>query len=136
LSYSQNDGATWSTPVEAPSDDKNVPHIMEVAGGASGEAYVGWLSDSNPLGYALFLRPFSIAGGWLDSPTQVSKLFGNRDVWPGDTFGLSTVDSTHLVVSWGSAVPKSDGMSAIFGTRLSIASSLVSSVRRGLRPRG
>jgi hypothetical protein len=104
LSYSQNGGATWSSPVQGPADDLNVPHMMEVTGGASGQAYAGWLSDSNAHGYALYLRPFSIAGGWLAPAFRVSKAFGERTVWPGDTFGLSTIDSNHIMTSWGGAV--------------------------------
>ncbi len=122
LSYSQDDGAKWSKPVQAPTDDRNVPHIMEVTGGVSGTACVGWLSDSNPAGYAEYLRPFSIANGWLTSPLQVSTQFGNKTIWPGDTFGLSTVDSSHVVVSWGSAVPRTSTISAILATEVTIPS--------------
>jgi hypothetical protein len=107
LSYSVNGGVTWSQPVQGPSDQKNVPHIMEVTGGPSGEAYVAWLSDSDPLGYALYLRSFSIADGWLDAPQQVSQVFGSRTIWPGDTFGLSTFGPGQIMTSWGSAPPKS-----------------------------
>ena len=120
LSYSQDGGAQWSQPIQAPSDDTNVPHIMAVTGGVSGNAFVGWLSDSNPSGYAEYLRPFSIATGWTTAPIQISTLFGNRSVWPGDTLGLSTLDSTHVVASWGSAVPKGGKFSAVFATEVSI----------------
>lgn len=121
LSYSQNDGVTWSSPVQAPADQKNVPHIMEVTGGASGQAYVAWLSDSSPLGYALYLRPFSVTRGWLTTPYEVSTSFGNPTVWPGDTFGLSTLDPTHVVTSWGSALANSGARSAIFATEVTSA---------------
>jgi hypothetical protein len=119
LSYSVNGGVTWSAPVQAPSDRKNVPHIMEVTGGAAGEAYVGWLSDSNPLGYALYLRSFSIADGWLDTPQQVSQIFGARTIWPGDTFGLSTFAPGLIMTSWGSAAPDSGEQSAIYAAPVS-----------------
>jgi hypothetical protein len=104
LSYSKDQGATWSPPVQAPADVENVPHIMQVTGAAAGEADVGWLSDSDSQGYALSLRPYSIASGWLGQPFQVSTSYGAKTVWPGDTFGLSIVDPTHIVMSWGSAV--------------------------------
>ncbi|MGH9017491.1 MAG: sialidase family protein [Acidimicrobiales bacterium] len=123
LSYSVDGGATWSMAAQAPADVRNVPHIMEVAGGAAGEAEVGWLSDSNPLGYALYLRPFSIAGGWLTKARQVSTLYGDRAVWPGDTFGLSALDSTHVATSWGGAVPGSGGKSRIFAAVVTVAQS-------------
>jgi hypothetical protein len=106
-------------PVQAPADQKNDPHIMEVTGGAAGEAYVGWLSDSSSAGYALYLRPFAIASGWLTAPVRISKSYGNRSVWPGDTFGLSTLDQGDIVTSWGSA----DGgtVSAVYATTVSVA---------------
>jgi hypothetical protein len=119
LSYSVDGGATWSAPVQAPSDQKNVPHIMEVTGGRAGEAYVGWLSDSNHLGYALYLRSFSIDDGWLDTPQQISKIFGLRTVWPGDTFGLSTLGPDQIMTSWGSAAPTSAGQSAVYAAAVS-----------------
>ena len=62
---------------------------MEVTGGGSGTAYVSWLSDSNPAGYALFLRAFSVTRGWLSGPAQITADYGSSAVWPGDTTGLS-----------------------------------------------
>jgi hypothetical protein len=78
---------------------------MQVTGGPAGIAYVGWLSDSNPLGYAMYLRTFSIKGGWLGPAQQVSTEYGDKSVWPGDTFGISTLSPTDVVLSWGSATP-------------------------------
>ena len=101
------------------------------AGGSPGIAYVGWLADNAAGGYAQYLRAFSITRGWLSAPVRVSNQFGDRSVWPGDTFGITTLptprsadgeqDGGLLVVSWGSAVgdqprPKS----AIFATVVSI----------------
>ena len=103
LAFSTNGGRTWSAPIQAPPDRLDVPHIMEVAGGGSGIAYVSWLSSSDTRGYALYLRPYSITAGWLSAPDRVSAAFGDVSVWPGDTTGISTLDPTHLVVSWGSA---------------------------------
>ena len=102
LSFSTNHGARWSAPVQAPADQLNVPHIMEVTGGGSGIAYVSWLSDSNPAGYALFLRAFSVTRGWLSAPAQISADYGSSAVWPGDTTGLSALSPTDVVASWGS----------------------------------
>jgi hypothetical protein len=104
FSYSTNHGKNWSTPIRPIPDKLNVPHIIEVVGGANGIAYVAWLSDSDSLGYALYLRTFSIAKGWLTPPVRISKGFGNSGVWPGDTFGISTTNPNRLVLSWGSAV--------------------------------
>jgi hypothetical protein len=63
LSYSTDHGVTWSAPVQAPADTLNVPHVMEVTGAGAGVAYVGWLSNSNPSGYAQYLRSLFPVGG-------------------------------------------------------------------------
>ena len=102
LSYSTDHGARWSGPVQAPADQLNVPHIMEVTGAGSGTAYVSWLSDSNPAGYALFLRAFSVTRGWLSAPAQITTSYGSSSVWPGDTTGLSEHSPTDVVANWGS----------------------------------
>src|ERR1039457_3723726 len=72
-------------------DNDNATHIVEVVGGSAGIAYVGWLADNSSGGYAEYLRAFSITRGWLSDPVQVSSRFGDRSVWPGDTFGISTL---------------------------------------------
>jgi hypothetical protein len=82
-----------------------VPHIVESAGGGSGIAYVGWLSDNQSAGYAQYLRTYEIGKGWLDAPAQISTQYGDPSVWPGDTFGISTMSPTQLALSWGSATP-------------------------------
>jgi hypothetical protein len=109
LSCSADHGAHWSAPIQAPADRLNVPHIMEVTGGGSGIAYVSWLSNSNPAGYALYLRVFSVAHGWLSGPAQISANYGDSTVWPGDTTGLSTLSPTDIVASWGSDYPAVSG---------------------------
>ena len=96
-------------PVQAPADQLNVPHIMEVTGAGSGTAYVSWLSDSNPAGYALFLRAFSVTRGWLSVPAQITTSYGSSSVWPGDTTGLSALSPTDVVASWGSDYPDVSG---------------------------
>ena len=120
LSFSTDHGQTWSAPLQAPADRLDVPHIMEVAGGGPGIAFVGWLSDSNPQGYAQYLRTFSITRGWLSDPAQVSTEFGDPSVWPGDTFGISTLSTSQVVLSWGSATPSSGKKSDIFGARVGV----------------
>jgi len=112
LSYSTDHGARWSAPVQVPPDRLNVPHIMGVTGGGSGIAYVSWLSDSNPAGYALFLRTFSVTQGWLSGPKQISTDYGSSAVWPGDTTGLATISPTEVVASWGSDYPDVSGNQA------------------------
>lgn len=120
LSFSTNHGVTWSSPVQAPADRLNVPHIIEVTGGGSGIAYVAWLSPSNPQGYAQYLRTFSITAGWLSAPVQVSSAFGDRSVWPGDTFGISALSPTNVVLSWGSATAATGKKSEIFAAPVSV----------------
>lgn len=104
LSYSTDHGTHWSAPIQAVPDTLSVPHILSVAGGGSGIAYVGWLSPSDSRGYALYLRTFSITSGWLSNPVAISTQFGTSTIWPGDTFGISTLGTNSLVLSWGSAV--------------------------------
>ena len=131
LAYSTDHGKTWSPLQRVTPDNDNATHIVEVAGGSPGIAYVGWLADNAAGGYAQYLRAFSITRGWLSAPVRISNRFGDRSVWPGDTFGISTLptprgidgeqDGGVLVVSWGSAVgdqprPKS----AIFAAVVSI----------------
>ena len=109
LSFSTDHGAAWSAPVQAPADRRNVPHIMEVTGAGRGTAYVSWLSASNPAGYALFLRAFSVTRGWLSGPEQISARYGSSEVWPGDTTGLSALSPAHVIASWGSNYPDISG---------------------------
>jgi hypothetical protein len=122
LSFSTDHGNSWSAAIQVTPDELNVPHIVQVAGGGSGIAYVGWLSNSNPQGYAMYLRAFSINRGWLSDPVLVSAQFGNSSVWPGDTIGVSAGSPNNLVLSWGSAIPSQNGgkQSEIFAAPVSI----------------
>ena len=120
LSSSTDHGATWSNPVQVPPDRQDVPHVMEVAGGGSGIAYVSFFSSANPAGYADYLRTFSITRGFLTAPLQVSPEFGDPAVWPGDTFGLSTLSPSDVVLSWGSATSSSKHKSDIFAANVGI----------------
>ncbi len=114
LAYSTNHGRSWRTLRVTPDTD-NAVHIVQVAGGPRGTAFVGWLADSSRHGYALYLREFSIRRGWLSPIVRVSRQYGNKAVWPGDTFGISVepaakagplAGSPRVVVSWGSATRK------------------------------
>jgi len=113
LSYSTDHGHHWSTPQRVTPDTDLAVHIVQVAAGEPGVAYVGWLADDSASGYALYVRPFSIKAGWLSERVRVSRAYGNSAIWPGDTFGLSTLAPVstgphahwpRVVVSWGSAV--------------------------------
>lgn len=132
LSYSTDHGRTWSRLLRVTPDRGSAVHIVEVAGGAPGQAYVAWLADSSPRGYAEYLRPFSVVAGWLSGPVQVSRQFGDPKVWPGDTFGISAaapgwaglpgLGRLRLVLSWGSAIGRVRAghkpVSEIFATAL------------------
>ncbi len=113
LSFSTDHGKHWSHLVRVTPPAGDALHIMEVAGGSAGIAYVSYLTDASGA-YQLYLRPYSITKGWLTSPILVSPKSGDATVWPGDTTGISTLSDaehgthgdrevTHVVVSWGSA---------------------------------
>jgi len=111
LSFSTNGGSSWSPPVQVTRDHDNAPHIMAVAGGFRGIAYVGWLSDNSACGYVMRVRAYSIFSGWLSRPVRVASRCGRRHVWPGGTFGLAALPpqdlangTWQLALSWGSAV--------------------------------
>jgi hypothetical protein len=120
LSFSNDHGQHWSAPIQAPTEQLKVPHIMEVAGAGAGIAYVGWLSSMSPHGYGMYLRTFSIVRGWLSDPVQVSTEFGDPSVWPGDTFGISALGPNLVVLSWGSAVRTSGKKSEIFKAAVAV----------------
>ena len=120
LSFSRDHGVSWSAPIRVTPDSAKVPHIVEVAGGPAGIAYVGWLTNSRPHGYAEYLRAFSVARGWLSPPRRISRRFGNPRIWPGDTFGITTISPTQLELSWGSAVRSTHGNSEIFAVPVSV----------------
>jgi hypothetical protein len=122
LSYSTDHGAHWSTPVQASADTSDAPHVMEVAGDAAGTAYVSIFSGGDPRGYAESLRTFSIAKGWTTPPVQVSPDFGDTSVWPGDTFGISTLSPGRVVLSWGSATPATQKKSEIWAASVAVSS--------------
>jgi hypothetical protein len=106
--------------VQVPPDQLNVPHVMEVAGGGSGIAYVSFFSGADPRGYAEYLRTFSIQKGWLSDPLQVSPEFGDTARWPGDTFGIDTLSPGRVVLSWGSATGTNGKKSDIFVTTVGV----------------
>jgi hypothetical protein len=130
LSYSVNGGKTWSQAIQAPPDNGPFPHIMEVAGGGSGVAYVTWLSSSHK-GYAAYLRTYAIGKGWLpingatggdvSTLTVSGSLYGNASVWPGDTTGISTLSPTDVIVSWGSTNGPTDKKDEIWASNIQVS---------------
>jgi hypothetical protein len=120
LSVSTDHGRTWSAAIRVTPDTDNATHIVEVAGGRPGIAYVAWLADNAPGGYAEYLRPFSLRHGWLSGPVAVSRQYGDPSIWPGDTFGISVLPGARVALSWGSAVGGSQN-SAIWATAVKVA---------------
>jgi hypothetical protein len=118
LAYSTDHGVSWSPPIQV-SRTRQGPNVVQAAGGPAGITYVAWLSR-RPRGYAAYVRPFSIAQGWLAAAHQVSRHFGELKVWPGDTFGISTVGPNQVVLSWGSAIRSTKRRSEIFATRVTL----------------
>ena len=114
LSYSTNHGWTWSPARRVTPDHDNAEHIMAVTAGPPGLAYVGWLTGGpiftrSARRFSQYLRPFSIHTGWLAGPIRVSRQSGRRNVWPGDTIGISLLPAhghapQKIQLSWGSAV--------------------------------
>lgn len=114
LSYSADHGRTWSPAWRVTPDHDNAGHIMAVTAGPPGVAYVGWLTGGpifpSPVRrFSQYLRPFSIHKGWLAGPIRVSRQSGRRNVWPGDTIGISLLPAhghapQEIQLSWGSAV--------------------------------
>jgi hypothetical protein len=119
LTYSRDGGRTWSAPLRVTPDTDNAPHIVESAGGQAGVAYVAWQTSAPAAGYATYLRPFSIQRGWLGPAIKVSGAYGNRAIWPGDTFGIALLPSGSISVTWGSAVGTSKH-SAIYSAVVTI----------------
>ena len=106
LSFSADDGASWSAPVRVTPDTDKAVHLVEVLGGPAGVAYVAWQTNAPAAGYATYLRPYAPGKGWLGPRIDVSSKFGNRKIWPGDTFGIAALPggpATRLALSWGSA---------------------------------
>ncbi|HET9781157.1 MAG TPA: sialidase family protein [Candidatus Dormibacteraeota bacterium] len=131
LSYSINGGKTWTRAIQVPPDTSATPHIVEVAGGGSGTAYVTWLSYSNGTGYAEYLRTYAIGNGWIpisgatgpdtSTFTVSGSLYGNTSVWPGDTTGISFVSPANVVVSWGSTNGPADKKDEIWVTNIAVS---------------
>lgn len=107
LTYSQDGGRSWSAPLRVTPDNGRGPRIVESAGGQAGIAYIAWQGSMPGLGYATYLRPFSIKRGWLAPAIKVSAAYGNVRIWPGDTFGIASLPGGRISLTWGSAAGES-----------------------------
>jgi BNR repeat-like domain len=113
LAWSKDGGRHWSQPLRAAAG--NSGHLTEVAAAGRGNVYVGWQTIVHGKGYATFLRRFSLGQGWTGPAARVSPAYGDRTVWPGDTFGLSTKSGSALL-SWGSAIHGRSASDIYFST--------------------
>lgn len=105
LTWSADGGRSWAAPIRVTPDNDKAPHIVAAVGADAGIAYVGWQTSAPAKGYATYVRPFSIRHGWLGPAVRVSGGFGNKKVWPGDTFGMTSLPGTgRVALTWGSAV--------------------------------
>jgi hypothetical protein len=122
LSISRDGGKVWSKPIDVVSS--GAEELTESAGVGKGMVDVAWQTPG-PDGYATFVRPYSLAKGWLTSaPVQVSMQYGSSTVWPGDTFGIEAMPTRAvepfgmpIAMTWGSDVspsPFSEMYSATF----------------------
>jgi hypothetical protein len=103
LAWSSDHGERWSSRRRVASS--RAEHLVAVTAAGTGHAYVAWQTPVRRKGYATFLRRFSIGRGWTARAKRVSRRYGNRRIWPGDTLGLSTRGRS-AIVSWGSATTK------------------------------
>ena len=119
LTDSEDGGRTWSAPLRVTPDTDHAPHIVESAGGGPGIAYIAWQTSAPAQGYTTYLRPFSVQHGWLGPAIKVSAAYGNAEIWPGDTFGISPLPGGRVSLTWGSAVGGSR-LSAIYASVVKI----------------
>ena len=103
--YSKDDGVTWSPLIRATPDVDNAAHIMQLAPGPRGDAYVAWLSNNTTNGaWAVYIASLSTKHGTVSPPVLVSPLLGDPNWWPGDTIGMAYLGHGTVSVSWGSQI--------------------------------
>ncbi|HEY2355526.1 MAG TPA: sialidase family protein [Gaiellaceae bacterium] len=111
LARSTNHGASWSSGVQVASS--TTEHLTQVTVAGRGNVYVAWQTIVPHKGYATFLRRYSVGHGWTGAAKKISPAYGNAEIWPGDTLGLSARNGTAFV-SWGSAINKPTASSIWF----------------------
>lgn len=100
LATSINGGQTWSAPLRVTSG--STERLTKVAAAGAGSVYVGWQTRVPHRGYATYLRRLALGEGWTGPAKRISRKYGSKTIWPGDTLGLSTSGGT-AIVSWGSS---------------------------------
>ncbi len=103
--YSTDNGVSWSPMIRATPDVDNAAHIMQVAPGDNGVAYVGWLSNNSTDGaWGVFVAALSTATNTVAPPVRVSSQLGDPQWWPGDTLGIAYLGRGKVSLAWGSQV--------------------------------
>ncbi len=127
ITFSQDDGKTWVTPIRVtPVSNPNLNIMVEVSAADNGKAFVAWVAISPGFQWSVFAAIFTVSGNHahLSTPVRISNQFGLSGVWGGDTIGVNSLgnigqnDDTendggenNVVVSWGYGVTIS-GVSA------------------------
>lgn len=103
--YSTDNGVSWSPMIRVTPDVDNAAHIMQVAPGDAGVAYVGWLTDNGTNGaWGVYVAALNTATNKVSAPAQVSALLGDPQWWPGDTLGMAYLGRGKVALAWGSQV--------------------------------
>jgi hypothetical protein len=119
LTYSSNDGRSWSNPVELNEGINSTYNIMPgVLGTANSSVYVAWLGE-NSSGWNTYFQVYSSEGVPLTRAIVVSDLIGLKGIWGGDTLGIAGLDNG-VSICWGYGVRNTEGgnESEIFASTL------------------
>lgn len=102
LAFSSNDGASWTLlDVGAPVAPPYATIMVTPAGGPSGEALVGWMTnDTLTGGWSTYVQTFVVGTERFSSPELVSDRLGWPGYWVGDTIGVTYLGNTSWAVSW------------------------------------
>ncbi len=103
--YSTDQGVTWSPMIRVTPDVNDAAHIMQVAAGEGGVAYVGWLTNNTAAGaWGVYAATLTTSTNTVGSVVQVSSQVGDPAWWPGDTLGMAYLGNGKVSFSWGAQV--------------------------------
>ncbi len=103
--YSQDNGVTWSPLIRVTPDMDGAAHIMQVAPGDNGVAYLAWLTDNATDGsWSVYAATLDTSTNTVSAPVLVSPMPGSPFFWPGDTIGMAYLGGGAVSISWGSQV--------------------------------
>jgi BNR/Asp-box repeat len=101
LLCSTDHGKTWSHPIRITTSSTGAIHIIQVAVGPDGTAYVGWITNDSSRGWSGYISTYSIAEKELFGPVRVNTYYDLPLVWPGDTIGLVALGHDRAAMAWG-----------------------------------